>query len=592
MSGSSSEAAIQALLSSFKNDNIPTYVPGDRAFELSVATPNLLYRFARPRLVVQPETIPHVQAVVKQAVRRKILITIKNGGHSYAGFSSTNTGISLDLSNLLKTERVVLDINSKTATLSGGALWAHAYRELLNQRLDGFVINGGRCPPVGVSGFTLGGGLGPFTRSFGMGVDSLKEVTMVTAKGEVVTVNEGDSPNSKNGKLFWALRGGGGGNFGVVVKLKTNIEKLKRSEVVSGRYTWFPESDMAMETLMTTMKAFYSIKYPNELTIDTSWLCDLQRKAVLGVRYLTYYNGNKSDFDAVIDTCLPKSDLGKQLKRRSMQEKSTRFFHETLIFQWSEESTKSFPAAGKYLYSLYTSFVFTNDQKKMAAIVSIIKKEMEAFRREFSEEKGLLQVTSIHTGGKAEEKQRSDTAFRWRNAIYHAYIMIEWEEKWLQRDMKGFCSKLKKKLRPFSVSQAAAFINFADREMKGKDYEKAYYGNNYSRLQSIKKEWDPDNHFRFAQSIRLPDDAQAKKKLPITGGIARTEPRFMVASFREDSDSGGEQLQEDGGSEEEGSDINDDSTVDDIATAQWENYIPPPPPDGVDFQSFPSYFKF
>src|SRR5438128_1772678 len=83
---------------------------------------------------------------------------------------------------------------------------------------DGYIVNGGRCPTVGVSGFVLGGGIGQFTRSFGMGCDTLKEITIVTADLSVVTVKDTDDPVSPEGKLFWALCGAGGGNFGVVVE--------------------------------------------------------------------------------------------------------------------------------------------------------------------------------------------------------------------------------------------------------------------------------------------------------------------------------------------------------------------------------------
>jgi len=582
-----------AIVASFKQENIPTFLPGDPAFELSVASPNLLYRFSRPNLVVQPETILHVQYIVKQAKQRGVLITIKNGGHSYAGFSSTDSGILLDLANLLKTEQVKLDTKAKTVSLSGGARWGHAYRALLNDRLDGYVINGGRCPLVGVSGFTLGGGLGPFTRTFGMGIDSLKEVTMVTADGELVTVNDKDSPNSKKGQLFWALRGGGGGNFGVVVKLKTSLLQLKENVVVSGRYNWFPASTKAMADRMATMKGFYSIDWPTELTIDTSWVCDLEKKdSLFGIRYLIYHNGNKADFDKTIDACLDSdtdAELGKQLKKRSMPEKSTRFFHETLISQWFEESAKSFPGRNTK-YTIYTSFVFARNRKRMASIVSIIQEEMQAFRDRFSEEKdakGLLQVTFIHAGGKASQKQRSDTAFRWRDGDYHAYIMIEWEDKWLESEMRSFCTAFKKRLREFSMSQAAAFINFADRQMNRSSYVKAYYGNNYRKLQRVKQAWDPDNYFRFTQSIRLPDP-DSKKNKGIEAPVMMARTAVMVASAGGDDDDS--EKSEDGGSEGEGSEMDAGSElgVDDLATVQWDNYTPPPGTDML----LPSYLSF
>lgn len=130
-----------------------------------------------------------------------------------------------------------VDMQSMSMTIHGGALWAHAYRALIDGRHDGFIVSGGRCPPVGVSGFVLGGGIGPFTRSIGMGCDSLIKATLVTADGKLVTVGKDDDPYSKEGQLFWALCGAGGGNFGVVVELKMEIKKLAEKKVVAGRFS-------------------------------------------------------------------------------------------------------------------------------------------------------------------------------------------------------------------------------------------------------------------------------------------------------------------------------------------------------------------
>jgi FAD/FMN-containing dehydrogenase len=134
-----------------------------------------------------------------------------------------------------------LDMAVKTITFGGGCQWGHVYKTLINGRHNGFVINGGRCPFVGVGGFLLGGGLGPFSRSIGMGSDTVKEITILTADGKLLTVKDTDSRSSNEGRLFWALRGarrGRGGNFGVVVEMKLAVKQLRAPGgiVVAGRY--------------------------------------------------------------------------------------------------------------------------------------------------------------------------------------------------------------------------------------------------------------------------------------------------------------------------------------------------------------------
>lgn len=536
------EAALKAsettLISHLLTSSIPTFTssgPGGRSgiseYERSVATANLLYRFTRPACVVQPETREQVCQIIKQAKSLGVPVTIKCGGHSYAGFSTADKGILLDL---VRMSKVDLDMEREEVTLQGGALWGHAYKMLVNGRHDGFIINGGRCPTVGVGGFLLGGGLGPFTRSFGMGCDTLKEATVVTADGKIVTVSEKDEADSKEGKLFWALRGAGAGNFGVVVEFKMGLCKLRNEEglVVAGRYTWFP-TRCKMDEFMSTMERFYTTDWPNEMTIDSSWLCDLKQAngSELGVRFLVYYDGSEKEFDALIDEKVQHADLAKQLKRRTLQEKSTRFLHETLASQWSEETIKAFPSGSEVSNKIYTSFVFRNDDaEKIRTIIDIIRQEMIAFREQFGGETGLLQVTWIHAGGQANAKTRTETAFRWRKCTYHAYIMIEWQEKWLELDMRGFLDKMKEKLRPYSVMGCAAFINFPDAAIPSDASERVYYGNNRQKLRRVKQIWDKDNFFKWAQGIRLPySDAKTATSVKAPTSKAKAASKSLTA---------------------------------------------------------------
>jgi len=523
-----SKAEMDAIVGVFKSKKIPVYEPEDEEYQRSVAVANLLYRFTRPSCVVQPENSSQVQTIVKEAKQRNIPITIKNGGHSYAGFSTTDNGILLDL---LRMKKVNLDMESKTVTLEGGARWGNAYSKLVSGRHDGYIINGGRCPTVGVSGFILGGGLGPFTRSFGMGCDSLLEATIVTSDGKEITLKDSGNPKSDEDRLFWALRGAGGGNFGVVVGLKMSVQKLQNKEgmVVAGIYMWSPKLK-DMDEFMTAMKDFYTTNWETQMTIDSSWVCDLQQTTSdLAVRFLVYYDGSKDDFDNLIDRSVKHKDLAKNLKRRSLAEKSTRFLHETLASQWLEEIIKSTPSSSKRSYAIYSSFVFKNNKKTIESATAIIRDEMKIFRGKFAGEKALLQVTWIHSGGEASKKKREATAFRWRDCIYHTYIMLQWDEKWLEKDMRGFLEKFKEKLRPFSMMGRAVFINFPDMAMQQNTHERAYFGNNRQELQRIKKIWDKDNFFNWNQGVRLP---QPKGRTPAPGAeISARMTRMAVSSF-------------------------------------------------------------
>ncbi|KAF7630650.1 hypothetical protein F9C07_11354 [Aspergillus flavus] len=500
---------------------IPVYKSGDLEYEVSVDVANLLYRFSRPTCVVKPELPVHVEEVVKYAYENKTPITVKNGGHSYAGLSTTNDGILLDLSRM---NDVYLQHKSEppTITMQGGALWAHAYRQLVIEKVNKLVVNGGRCPTVGVSGFVLGGGLGPFTRKFGMGCDSLLEATLVTGKGDLVTVRK-DDPDPEKRKLFWALCGAGANNFGAVITMKMSLHELQEEKVVAGRYTWYPSTDEREEGFMEAMNSFYAANWSNSMTIDTSWFCDLKDgKGDLAVRFLTYYDGKKQEFQEEIDRKLRgdagsdihkiKNSLADNIKRRSIAEDSSRFLHETLVSQWSEETKKAIPS--NKAYSIYASFVF-GTEPDYTGITKSIRDHMKNFKKEFRGESALLQVTFIHTGQQATRIGANETAFPWRDASRIAYIMLQWDEKWLGEEMEEFCKNFKENLMQFSIDRKAGFLNFPDRELCVKeDHHQAYYGPNSDAIREIKQTWDPKGIFQFAPKNER-DESIATDIVPI-----------------------------------------------------------------------------
>ncbi|KAF7301324.1 FAD-binding domain-containing protein [Mycena indigotica] len=497
MSGSAFKAGGRDLL---------VWEKGEEEYERSVATPNLLYRFARPDCVLQPKTIEQVQSIVRIARDKKIKLTIKCGGHSYAGHSTAASGVSLDLRWLSKTK---LDMSTKTITFGGGCQWGQVYKTLINGPHNGFVINGGRCPFVGVGGFLLGGGLGPFSRSIGMGSDTVKEIKIVTADSKLVTVKDTDRRDSKEGRLFWALRGAGGGNFGVVVEMKLAVAQLQSRDgsVVAGRYQWFAKKEepdlFDQPGFMDLMNKFYTTDWPENITIDSTWICDLRQSSGNGVRFLTYFDGPKkgaTGFDAIIDKYIAHPELAKQLKRRSLSEKSTRFLHETLVAQWSEETIKAFPTNKSY--SIFSSFVFKNDRATIEKVTAIVRKKALEFRASFPGERVEFLATFIHSGGKMGAPRPDSSAFFWREAVYHMYLTVEWDDKWMELDMRGFLGKAKEDIRPYSLQGQAAFVNFPDGAFPSEYHERAYWGKNREELRQVKQIWDKDNFFNSPQGIK------------------------------------------------------------------------------------------
>lgn len=118
------------------------------------------------------------------------------------------------------------------------------------------------------------------------------------------------------------------------------LQKLASDNVVAGLFVWAPKPDpVAMDAFMNTMVEFYTAQWPNKTTIDSSWVCNLEdARPELRVRFPIYHNGDKAEFDTIIDTCINDRRVAKQFKLRSAAESSTRFLLETLVSQWSFEN--------------------------------------------------------------------------------------------------------------------------------------------------------------------------------------------------------------------------------------------------------------
>lgn len=166
-----------------------------------------------PAVVIIPTTTEQLAAGVKCALAARIRVVPKSGGHSYEGWSVQNDTLAV---NLMAMDSVVADKNTGLITAGAGATLGMLYYYSWYDAGMGF--NAGTCPPVGVSGFMLGGGFGYYSRRAGMGCDNVVSFRMVTASGKIVKVSKGSNPD-----IYWAACGGGGGNFGIVTEWTLNM---------------------------------------------------------------------------------------------------------------------------------------------------------------------------------------------------------------------------------------------------------------------------------------------------------------------------------------------------------------------------------
>ena len=175
-------------------------------------------------MIVQPLDEKDVQAVVRWAVRRKVRIAARSGGHSYAGYSTT-TGVVVDLTRMSGAH-----VAAGRAVVGSGARLGHVVSQLA---AHGVGIPTGSCPSVGIAGLTLGGGFGFASRAWGLTCDDLAAARIVTADGKALAVDQ-----SHHADLLWGLRGGGGGNFGIVTQLTFGTHPVSSGAYFIDTYAW------------------------------------------------------------------------------------------------------------------------------------------------------------------------------------------------------------------------------------------------------------------------------------------------------------------------------------------------------------------
>ncbi len=204
-----------------------------------------------PALIAQPTGAADVASAVNFARDNDLLVAVKCGGHSASGKSSCDSGLQIDLSRY---RSVRVDRKARTARVAGGSLLGEMDHEAM---AHGLVTTAGTVSHTGVGGLTLGGGFGRLGRRFGLSIDNVLEMDIVTPDGQLRRAAPDENP-----ELYWALRGGGG-NFGIVTSFLFQLHPMQR-EVISGQFTF----SMAEAKQVLRFFGEYSAAAPDELDVS------------------------------------------------------------------------------------------------------------------------------------------------------------------------------------------------------------------------------------------------------------------------------------------------------------------------------------
>jgi FAD/FMN-containing dehydrogenase len=200
-------------------------LPGDELYDAGCRVWNGAVHH-RPKLIAFCERQEDVQAAVGAARRHGLPLSVRGGGHDWAGRALRDEGLVIDLTRM---RDVAVDPRARAATVAGGAL---AKDVAAAAGAHGLVAALGNCGTVGMAGLTLGGGYGPLSGTCGLAADNLLGAEIVLADGRRVTTGPDEEPD-----LFWALRGGGG-NFGVVTSLRVRLHPGQTLLAGSIIYPW------------------------------------------------------------------------------------------------------------------------------------------------------------------------------------------------------------------------------------------------------------------------------------------------------------------------------------------------------------------
>ena len=218
--------AIVELATTFSGELL---TPRDTRYEEARRVHNGLVN-KRPALIARCRGVADVADAVRLARKLGLEVAVRGGGHNVAGRATIDGGLMIDLASM---KGVHVDPKSRTARAEGGVTWAELNRET---QLHGLAVTGGVVSTTGIAGLTLGGGLGWLMGKYGLALDNLRSVELVTSKGEVLRASKNEEPD-----LFWAVRGGGG-NFGVVTNFHFRTHPVHT--VTAGPIFW-PIEDSA-----------------------------------------------------------------------------------------------------------------------------------------------------------------------------------------------------------------------------------------------------------------------------------------------------------------------------------------------------------
>ncbi|MEW1797534.1 FAD-binding oxidoreductase [Streptomyces niveus] len=440
------------------------YRPGDPGYPAHATADNQRYASVRPAGVLSCAWPDDVVAAVRWCAKHGVPFAARSGGHNYAGYSTTR-GLVISLRPI----RHVVP-RGRRLHVGGGATNSDVYAA----RDAGLYFPGGRCPGVGVAGLALGGGLGFNDRKWGLTCDRLVETRVVLADGTVVR-----AADDENADLFWACRGGAGGNFGLNTSFVFDAVPVDRL-----RATVF---DLVFDLVLDPRVAV-------EVMDELQHVLDADRANDLDLRVGFRHAGDGATSLSVLGQRLGSEDALRRLLGPLLKLRPAKAFIEERGF-WSAQDYLMAPAARE----AHASKSLVPERWLTPDTVTAVAEWTRAWRPGPARASGF--VTLFAMGGSSDAPRPDETAYPHRRATFVLDIGTTWRPGTAQAEVAPLLDQIRTVHHTLRhrLRTDAAYVNFPDPDLR--DWRRAYYGANYERLVEVKHRYDPAGLFRYAQAV-------------------------------------------------------------------------------------------
>jgi hypothetical protein len=457
------------------------YTPSHPDYPKMLKLWNQRYSNVRPAIINVVKEPQHVSWAIRYARKHGLSVRIKAGGHSYEGFSVVQGGLVIDLREL---RELTIDTKSMTCRFGPGWLQGDLYARLKEGK---FVIAGGICDTVAAVPVFLGGGTGIYHRKLGLSCDTLLQVDLVTHDGQFLRCNK-----NQNADLFWACKGAGNGNFGVVVSATVRLFPARPAvnfhviwrwdeRVPFNWQRWLEQAPPEVANVTLSLGTYDSIGRPP--IIECQGLCiGDYRDCGAALGHLLRQGPTPLKVEYIKES---SEEVGDLCRGGSPKDPRREWAAEREFLLDANSSLKRWKSTGL----LSRNILGPNDIRELGDLMARAPHTMEGFS-----------VAFVGLGGQIDTVDPKATPYPHRGARYMLRIVARWKESHMDGPHLQFHSAVKEELAQRTQS-TSYYFNYCDLEIP--DFMTSYFGVNAETLRRIKRAYDPEDFFRYEQSIGI-----------------------------------------------------------------------------------------